>query len=52
MKQQEIMFKCQRCEEEVVYGLPNCSTCGGVLHWNNIRISYEDKYIDIYEVRV
>ncbi len=52
MRNQEIQFNCYECSSEILFLQDKCVACGAELEWKRINQSYQDKYLEIYEVFV
>ena len=54
MRQQEINFKCFLCNNNIKYLQEECHSCNHPILWNvdHIELIYQDKYLEIYEVRI
>jgi len=50
MKNQEIIFKCRHCNNNIYYKQHICTNCKEIIDWLGINLMYEDKYLEIYEV--
>jgi len=51
MKKKELVFTCFYCGGDVVYG-EWCSHCDKPLQWDDILLTFQDKYVEVYEVCV
>lgn len=53
MRHQEINLVCRMCKRGVEYKrYHQCPHCRHVLDWGVIEMVYDDKYLEIYEVKV
>lgn len=54
MKNVEVTFHCHKCGKAVEFDKQKleCEHCGHHLVWSHVSRTYEDKYLEMYEVLI